>query len=69
MTDPEISSIKGASIFINLCSLGINITCSFSKSGTDLFRKPKHDSLELIIPSNSNRFFIPKTESTFSYFS
>ena len=59
MTKPEISSMKVASIFINLYSLGFNITCSFEKNGIDQFKKLKHDSLKLIIPSYSNIFFIP----------
>ena len=57
--------MKGASIFINLCSFGFNIICSLRKNGIDLFRKVKYDSHKFIIPSNSNMFFIPKTKSTF----
>ena len=53
MTKPEISSMKGASIFINLCSLGFNIPCSFEKNGINLFKKLKYDPLELIVPPNS----------------
>ena len=45
------------------------MTCSFAKNGTDLFRKPNHDSHEFIIPSSSNIFFIPKTKSMFSWIS
>ena len=47
---------KKASIFINHCSLGPNMTCSFGKNGIDLFRKLKHDSHEFIMPSDSNVF-------------
>ena len=66
MTNPEISSVMDVSIFINLCSLGYSITCSFEKHGIDLCRKLKHDSLKLIIPSNLNIFFIPETKSILS---
>ena len=62
----EILSINGASIFINHCSFGFNITCSFGKDDIDLFRKLKHDSHEFIIPANLSAFFIPKTKSVFS---
>ena len=37
MNNLEIPSIKGASIFINLFSLGFSITCAFGKSDIDLF--------------------------------
>ena len=43
-TNPEISSTKGASIFINLCSFGIKTICPLGKKGIDLFRKLKHDT-------------------------
>ena len=68
MTSTEISSMNGAFIFINLWSLGFSVT-SFWKTGIALFRKLKHCSLELIIPSKLNIFFISKCKSTFSYIS
>ena len=64
--NPEISSTKGASIFISLCSFGFKTTSSLGKRANDLFRKLKHDPQEFIIPSYSNIFFMPKTKSTFS---
>ena len=68
MTNPEISFMKGASIFINLYSLGFSVTSSFLLRRIVLIylKKLKHDSLQLIIPSNSNIFFTSKTKSTFS---
>ena len=65
MAKPEISSENGASIFINLCSFGFNIIFSFGNMGTNLLKKLKQHSHELITPSNSNTFLIPKTRSTF----
>ena len=59
--NPEITSMKGSSIFINYHSFGINIICSLGKNSIDLFRKLKDDTHELIIPSSSNIFFISKT--------
>ena len=56
-----------ASIQINPCSLSFNIICSFVEYGTDLFKKLEQDSLELMIHSTSNIFFIPNSTSTFSY--
>ena len=44
MASLEISSINGASTFINLCSLGFNTMCSFGKIGTDLLKKLKQQS-------------------------
>ena len=64
--DPDISSMNGASFLINLCSLGFNITCSLGGNGIDFFKKLKHDSFELIIPSNTSIFFVHRTKSTFS---
>ena len=66
IANPEVSSMKGASIFINFCYFGFKTICSLEKKGIDLFRKLKHDSQEFILPYNSNKFFIPKTKSTFS---
>ena len=66
MAKPDISSKNGASIVINLCSSGFNIIFSFGNMGTDLFMKLKQHSHELITPSYSNMFLIPKTRSTFS---
>ena len=56
MACPEISSINGASTFINFCSLGLNTMHSFRKIGIDLFKKLKQQSCELMTPSNSNIF-------------
>ena len=61
IANPDISSINGASTFINLCSFGFNTICSFGKIGMDLFKKLKQQSHEFITPSNSNIFLIPKT--------
>ena len=66
--NPEISSTKDASIFINLCSFGFYIIASLGKKGINLFKKLKHDSHEFIIPSNSNIFFRPKTKFMFHVF-
>ena len=66
MTKPEISSENGTSIFINFCSFGFNIIFSFGNMGTNLFKELKQHSHELITPSNSNTFLIPKTMSAFS---
>ena len=63
---PDISSINGASTFINLCSFDFNTIHSFEKIGMDLFKKLKQQSHEFMMPSNSNIFFIPKIKSTFS---
>ena len=66
MTKPEISSKNGGSTIISFCSLGFCIIFSFGNVGTDLFKKLKQHSHELITPSNSNTFLIPKPRSTFS---
>ena len=66
MANPKISSINGASTFINLCSFDFNTICPYWKFGMDLFKKLKQQSQELMTPSNSNIFLIPKTKSTFS---
>ena len=66
MASSEISSMNGASTFINFCSLGFNTMHSFGKIGINLFKKLKQQSHEFIMPSNSNIFLIPKTKSTFS---
>ena len=66
IANPDISSMKGASTFINLYSFGFNTMHSFRKIGKDLFKKLKQQSHEFITPSNSKIFFIPKTKSTFS---
>ena len=64
--NPDISSINGASILINFCSLGFSTICAFEKIGRDLFMKVKLQSYEFITPSNSNIFLIPNTKSMFS---
>ena len=66
MANPVISSINGAVIFNNFCSLGFNTIHSFGKNGIYLFKKLKQQSHEFIMPSNSNIFLRPKTKSTFS---
>ena len=58
IANPDISSINGASTFIDLHSFG--------KIGMDQFKKLKQQSHEFITPSNSNIFLIPKTRFTFS---
>ena len=64
--NPDISSINGASTFINLCSFGFNTMHSFQKIGMHLFKKLKQQSHGFITPSNSNIFLILKNKSTFS---
>ena len=44
--------MKGATIFINISSLGFIITFILEKKRIDLFIKLKHESLEFITPSN-----------------
>ena len=36
ITNPEISSTYGASVFINFCSFGFSTICSFAKKSIDL---------------------------------
>ena len=66
MAKPEILSKNEASTFINFSSFGFNNIFSFRNMGTDLFKKLKQHSHELITPCNLNTFLIPKTISTFS---
>ena len=66
MVNPDISSVNGASTFINFCSLGLNTRHSFGNNGIDLLKKLKQQSHEFIMSSNSNIFLIPKAKSTFS---
>ena len=54
MANPEVSSMNGASTFINICSFAFKTICSLGKNGIDMFKKLKHDSHEFIIHSNSN---------------
>ena len=65
ITNPEISSKIGASIFISICSFGFDIVSPFGNNGIDLFKKLKQHSHEFITHSNSNTFLIPETTSTF----
>ena len=65
MASSDISSIKGASTFINFCSFGFNTIHSFGNNSIDLFNKLKQQSHEFMTPSTSNIFLIPKTRSTF----
>ena len=60
---PEILSENGASTFTNFCSFGFNIILSFGSIGTDLFKKVKQHSHDLIVHSSPNIFLIPKTRS------
>ena len=69
MAIPDNSSMKGASIITIFCVFGMISTVITGKNGTDLLRKPKHESLESITPSNSKMFFIPMTKSTLSWIS
>ena len=69
MAIPDISSMNGASPFINFCCLGFNNIHSFGKNGINLFKKLKQQSHELIMPSSSNIFLIPRTKSTFLWIS
>ena len=66
ITNPEISSTNGTSIFISFCSFGFKTICSFARKGINLFKKLEHDSHEFILPSNLNIFFMPSTKSMFS---
>ena len=66
---PDISSTNDASRTINLCSFGFTETFSFGKKGIHVFRKLAQESHESITPSNSNKFLMPITRSTFSWIS
>ena len=66
MSNTDISSMNGASTFINFCFLGFNTMPSFGKNGSDLFKKLKQQFHELTMHSNLNIFLLPKTKSTFS---
>ena len=66
IANPAISSMNGASTFINLCSFHFNTICVLGEIGMDLFKKLRQQSHEFITHSNSNIFLIPKTKSTFS---
>ena len=41
IANPEISSMNGASTFINVCSFGFEITCFEGKNSINLFKKAK----------------------------
>ena len=47
MANLEISSMNGASTFINLCSFGFNTINSFGKIGMDAFKKLKQQSPQI----------------------
>ena len=66
IANPDISSIDGASTFINHYSIDFNTMYSFEKISIDLFKKLKQQSHEFMTPSNSDIFFILETKSTFS---
>ena len=66
MAIPDSSLMKGTSmmtIFCDVSAISIVIT---GKKGIDLLRKLKHESHELITPSNWKMFFIPMTKSMLS---
>ena len=62
----DSSLMKGASMMTIFCDVGAISTVDAGKNGIDLLRKLKHESHELITPSNSKMFFIPMTKSTLS---
>ena len=66
---PEISSMNGAYTFIKFCSLGFKIVQFSGNIGKDLFKNLKQQSLVFTTSSNSNKFFMPRTRSTFSWIS
>ena len=57
MAIPDNSLIKGASTMTIFCDAGAISTVGTGKNGIDLLRKLKQDSLESIMPSNSNMFY------------
>ena len=69
IASPDISSMNGASTFINFYFFGFNTTCSLGKHCRNLLKKLKQQSGEFIMPSNSKMFLIPRTKSTFSWIS
>ena len=66
MAIPDNSLMKGASMMTIFCDVGVISTVVTGMNGIDLLRKLKHESHELITPSNSKMFFIPITKSTLS---
>ena len=64
ITNPDISSINGACIFINFHSFGFNIVCSSGKNGMDPIKKLKQQSHEFFTPP-AQMFLIPETKSKF----
>ena len=50
------------------CDDGAISTVDIGKNGIDLLRKLKHESCELITPSNSKMFFIPMTSQHYHEF-
>ena len=69
IVSPDISSMNGASTFINFHSLGFSTIHSFRKTGRDLFKKLKQQSHEFMTPPNSKIFLKPTTKSTLSWIS
>ena len=63
---PKILSTNGALTFTNFCSSSFSIISFLGYIGTNLFKNSNQQSLEFIMPSNSNISFLPKTKSTFS---
>ena len=62
MTNPDISCFYFNKPFPSW----FEYTMLLLENGIDLLKKLRHNSLELIIPSISNMFFMPRTKSTFS---
>ena len=57
MAIPNNSSTKGASMMTIFCDVGMICIVDTGKNGIDLLRKLKHESCELITPSNSKNIF------------
>ena len=63
---PEILFTNGALTFTNVCLSHFSIISFSGYIGTNLFKNSNLQSIEFIMPSNSNIFFMPKTKSMFS---
>ena len=57
MAIPDSSLMKRASMMTIFCDACVISTVDTGKKGIDLLRKLKHESCELITPSNSKMFF------------
>ena len=60
MASPEMSSTNRALTFTSFCSSGFNISSFSGYMGTDLFKNLNLQSLDFIMPSNSNTFLCLK---------